>query len=96
MPVQHIVWLKFNDGVDQDRIDEHMAALSTLGDQVPGITELSLGESFTDRAQGFTHGLIVTLRDKAALEGYATHPYHVEVAGALRADATLMALDYET
>jgi hypothetical protein len=95
MPVQHIVWIKFNDGVPGERIDRHMAALATLKDRVPGVTGLSLGENFTDRAQGYTHGLIVTLEDKAALAGYAQHPHHVEVADALRADASLLALDYE-
>ncbi len=95
MPVQHIVWIRFNEGVPGDRIDQHLVALKALEDEVPGIVELSLGENFTDRAQGDTHGLIVTLEDKAALSGYATHPYHVEVAAAVRADGSLMVLDYE-
>lgn len=95
MPVQHIVWIKFNDGVAGERIDQHLAALSGLKKRVPGVLDLSLGENFTDRAEGCTHGLVVTLEDKAALENYATHPYHVEVATALRRDSALMALDYE-
>ncbi len=95
MAVQHIVWIKFNDGVDGKRIDEHMAALKSLEDNVPGITGLTIGENFTDRAEGYTHGLIVTLTDRAALDTYVTHPYHVEVAQALRADGSLLVLDFE-
>ena len=95
MPVQHIVWMKFNEDVAGERIDQHLAALSELKSEVPGVLDLSLGENFTDRAEGYTHGLVVTLEDKPALESYAKHPFHVEVATALRRDAALLALDYE-
>ena len=37
---------------------------------MPGITELTIGENFTDRAKGYTHGLIVTLTGRAALDAY--------------------------
>lgn len=95
MAVAHMVWLKFNDGVSQETIDEHLVALASLQDSVPGIVDLTLGENFTDRAEGCTHGLLVVLEDRAALTGYATHPAHVAVAGSLREDAKLLVLDYE-
>jgi hypothetical protein len=37
---------------------------------------ISSGENFTDRARGFNVGLLIHLRDKAALEGYIAHPIH--------------------
>ena len=94
MPVEHMVWIKFNPGVDASRMQEHMDGLASLRDHVPGILDLKLGENFTNRSEGFTHGLIVTLEDKAALEGYRKHPKHVEVAGALVADAKLLVMDF--
>jgi len=95
MAVTHIVWIKFRDGVSQTRIDNHIGALKSLKQSVPGIRELTIGENFTDRAEGYGHGLVVILDDKAALEAYATHPKHVAVATALREDARILALDYE-
>ena len=95
MAVTHIVWIKFNEGITQARIDTHIAALTSLQDSVPGISALTIGENFTDRANGYTHGLVVILDDKAALSAYAVHPAHVAVATALREDAILLALDYE-
>ncbi len=95
MAVTHMVWIKFNADVTPATMNEHLAGLSSLKDTVPGITSLSIGANFTDRANGYTHGLFVVLTDKTALEGYATHPHHVKVASALREDATLQALDYE-
>ena len=56
---------------------------------------MSFGKNFTDRANGFTHGLLVTLKDKAALEAYGPHPEHVAVAKPLKEDADLMAMDFE-
>jgi hypothetical protein len=93
--VFHIVWIKFNPEVPDERIAEHIAALNTLQDSVPGITGLSVGANFTDRAEGYTHGVIVELENKAALDVYATHPGHVAVAGPLKDDAHLLVMDYE-
>ena len=96
MAVQHIVWLKFNDGVGAERIDEHLRALATLPEAIAEITGFSIGENFTDRARGYTHGLIVTLGSRDDLPRYIEHPRHQQVAGALRQDAELLVMDYES
>ncbi len=90
-----MVWMKFHAAVSDERIAEHLAALRSLPADVAVIRSLNCGANFTDRADGYTHGLSVVLDDRAALGVYADHPRHVEVATALRADAELMALDYE-
>ena len=95
MPVNHMVWIKFRPGIDEAGIAAHLAALAALRERVPGVQSLNLGRNFTERANGCTHGLSVILDDKAALQAYAVHPYHVEVATALRRDAEILALDYE-
>jgi len=93
--VEHMVWIKFNEGITPERIEEHLSGLQSLAEIVPGIVALKVGENFTDRAKGFTHGLSVTLESKSALEIYATHPEHVAVAKPLKEDAELMAMDFE-
>jgi hypothetical protein len=95
MAAQHNVWIKFNDNVDRNRVDASLAALNALEEKVPGVVQLTLGGNFTDRALGSTHGLVVTLADRYALDSYAAHPYYVEVAQSLAADASLLALDFE-
>ena len=95
MPVQHIVWVKFNDGVCEEKQKELLDAVSALESVIPGIKHFSIGKNFTERAKGFTHGFVVTLEDKDALMVYADHPEHVPVAMALRDHAELMALDFE-
>ena len=95
MAVQHIVIIKFRDGVTPERIEWHLAGLRSLKDRVPGIRDLSVGANFTDRAAGHTHGVVVTLDDRAALPQYISHPAHVEVATALRAESDYLVMDYE-
>lgn len=93
--VEHMVWIRFKDTVQSDRIKTHLDGLRGLKEKVPQVVELSLGENFTDRAQGYTHGLLVRLKSREDLESYAIHPEHVAVAEPLRADADLMAMDIE-
>jgi hypothetical protein len=95
MPVNHHVWIKFRPDVPAAVVDEIVAELRALRGAVPGILDLNIGRNFTDRANGYTHGLMVILQDKAALAAYAPHPAHVAVATKLRANAEVMALDYE-
>lgn len=94
MAVNHMVWIKFGSDVPAERIAQHLAGLQSLATSVPGIRQLTVGRNFTNRANGYTHGVSVILDDEAALSAYAVHPRHVEVATALRKDSELMALDY--
>lgn len=93
--IEHMVWIKFRTDVTPQRIEQHLAALRSLKAKVPGIVELSVGRSFTDRAAGCTHGLLVRVRSRADLRSYLDHPEHVRVATALKADAEVLALDIE-
>ena len=96
MTVEHIVLLEFQEDADPAAIEAAVAGIHKLKGAVPGVLEVKTGKNFTDRAGAITHAAIVTLEDKAALEGYGPHPAHQEVAGALRAIAkSLMAVDFE-
>ena len=95
MPVNHMVWIKFNEGTTPAAIEEHLAGLRSLPDHVPGILELTLGTNFTERARGFTHGMMVLLSDRDALAAYAVLPAHVAVASRLVKDGEVMALDFD-
>jgi hypothetical protein len=96
MAVEHMVWIRFKDGVTAERIDNHLRGLRALPDKIAGIVNLCVGENFTDRAAGHTHGLLVTFDNRAALEHYLPHAEHLAVAGPLKEDAaSLMAMDFE-
>ena len=76
-------------------MNELLAAVQALKGTIPGIREISTGENFTDRALGYTHGLTVTLNNKESLPPYLEHPAHQAVGVLLRANCSILAMDYE-
>ena len=82
MTVKHIVWMKFKDGVNARRIEQHKTACRALVGKVPELISLEFEANFTNRAGGFTHCIIVTVPDRAALTAYLNHPEHIPVAKA--------------
>ena len=93
--IEHMVWIKFKDGVTEQRQQEHLENLRSLRGVIPGVRKLVAGANVTERAGGYTHGLLVTLDDQEALQTYADHPEHVAVAQPLKEDADLLAMDIE-
>src|SRR2546423_15256402 len=86
MALRHLAWLRFNDDVSPQRIEDHIAACRSLVGRVPVLEKLECGPNLTDRAGGFTHCIIVSLPDRDALPAYLDHPDHVPFAEALVAD----------
>jgi len=96
MALRHVAWFRFKEGVTADRIEEHMAACRSLVGRVPAVQNLECGPNLSDRAGGFTHCIIVSLPDPAALPEYLDHPEHAPIAEALVSDvAELRVMDVE-
>jgi hypothetical protein len=96
MTAKHIAWFRFKEGTDQQRIEHHMAAVRSLADLVPEVLSIECGASYTDRAGGLTHCILVTLPDRGALPRYLENPHHVPIAEALVADiAELRVIDLD-
>lgn len=94
--VEHIVLIKLKPDVTAQRKQELIEALRGLKGRTPGMVDLSAGETFTDRHNGYTVGLVVRFEDKASLEAYGPHPAHVpvkELVGEL--SESVIAVDYE-
>lgn len=96
MSVEHMVWFKFMPEVKDTQIQSIMDQLAALAEVIPGIEALKCGKNFTDRAQGHTHGLIVTLESPKALEIYGPHPEHQKVVAQLKQTCdSIIAMDFE-
>jgi hypothetical protein len=95
--IEHIVLFRWKEGASQEAIESVLVELRKLKGKIPGIVDLSCGVNFSDRAKGYTHGLVVRFTDRSALAGYGPHPEHQRVVqnfiNPIR-DETL-ALDYE-
>jgi len=95
--IEHIVLFRWAEGASREAIDSVGTELRKLKDKIPGIVDLSYGANFCDRSKGYTHGLVVRFRDRAALEAYGPHPEHQRVVqkfiSPIRGD--ILAVDYE-
>jgi hypothetical protein len=86
MTIKHTAWMRFKDGVSDDRIEEHLAACRGLPEVVPALLSLECGPNMSDRAAGFTHGIVATLTSMDSMPDYLDHPEHLKVATPLKED----------
>ncbi|WP_413166861.1 Dabb family protein [Capilliphycus salinus ALCB114379] len=95
--IVHIVLFKWTEDATPEAIAAAIEGLRELKAKIPGIIDLSCGENFSERSQGFQHGLLVKFTDKAALEAYTPHPDHQAVVQNLIKPilADILAVDYE-
>lgn len=94
--VEHIVLFKMKTDSTPEQKDELIRRLRALAGKIEGIVDLSAGETFTDRHQGYTVGLVVRFTDREALARYGPHPEHVPVKEYVaEVCEDVIAVDYE-
>jgi len=79
MAIEHIVLLEWNESTTEDQIQECIDGLRALKENIPGIQSIRAGTNFSERAGNITHAAVITMEDKAALDGYGPHPAHQEL-----------------
>lgn len=77
--IEHIVLIRWKEDASQEAKDSAMTELRNLKGKIPSILEVTSGVNFSERAKGYTHGLVFHFKDKAAVEAYLAHPDHVHV-----------------
>ncbi len=95
--IDHLVLFTVNDDASPEDIEDLLSTLRGLKDSVPGVVDLSVGEDFSGRGGGYTHGLFARFENREDLQGYLKHPEHV--AGVEKLDALTagrVVVDYES
>ena len=77
--LKHIVSFKYKADTPEALRDEHRARLRALAD-LSWIDRLEVGADVVQSPRSYDTGLVVTFRDRAALDGYQQDPRHVPVA----------------
>jgi len=93
--VVHLVSFKYRRDVDEPARQDHRAKLAALRD-IDGVIDFKVGADFVRSPRSYDTGIVVLFRDRAALDGYATHPRHVPV-GQLGRDLSdsIVAVDFD-
>lgn len=78
--LRHMVLFKFKAEVTPAQVQEVVDAFAKLPSKIDAITEFEHGTdvSVENKADGFTHGFLVTFKDEKGREIYLPHPAHKE------------------
>ena len=93
--IDHLVFLAAREDASPEDIEELIASIRSLKDTVPGVVDLSVGENFSPRSGGYTHGLFVRFETVDDLQGYIEHPDHQAVVEKLGRLTSRIVVDYE-
>jgi hypothetical protein len=95
--VDHLVFFAVREDASQGEVEDLVASIRGLRDDVPSIIDLAVGEDFSGRSGGYTHAIFARFRDTAGLREYMEHPAHLAVAEKLDATTTdRIVVDYES
>ena len=95
--VDHLVFFAVKEDAPQEEVDDLISSIRGLRDDVPSTIDLSVGEDFSGRSGGYTHGLLARFTDRAGLQEYMEHPAHLAVVEKLDATTTgRIVVDYES
>jgi hypothetical protein len=78
--LRHVVLFKFKAEVTPAQVQEVVDAFAALPKKIDVITDFEHGTdvSVENKADGFTHGFLVTFKDEKGRETYLPHPAHQE------------------
>jgi hypothetical protein len=96
--VDHLVLFAVKDDASSEDVEDLLSSLRGLRDIIPNVMDLSVGEDFSGRAKGYTHGLFARFRTTDDLRTYLEHPDHqavVEKLDALTSGRLVIDYDHE-
>jgi hypothetical protein len=92
--IDHLVFMAANEDASPEDIEDLISSIRGLKDTVPGVVDLSVGENFSPRSGGYTHGLFVRFETADDLQGYLEHPDHQAVGEKLDRLTSRIVVDY--
>ena len=95
--VDHLVFFAVREDASQGEVEDLVASIRGLRDDVPSTIDIAVDEDFSGRSGGYTHAIFARFRDTAGLREYMEHPAHLAVAEKLDATTTgRIVVDYES
>ena len=93
--IDHLVFLAVKEDASHEDIEDLISSIRGLRDTVPGVVDLTVGENFSERSGGYTHGIFVRFESVEGLQGYMKHPDHLVVVEKLDRLTSRIVVDYE-
>lgn len=64
------------DDASAEDVEDLLSSIRSLRSSIENVMDLSVGEDFSGRAKGYTHGLFARFRTSDDLRAYLNHPDH--------------------
>jgi hypothetical protein len=93
--IDHLVFLATREDASSEDIEDLISSIRGLRDTVSSVVDLTVGENFSERSGGYTHGIFVRFESREGLQEYMEHPDHLAVVEKLDALTTRIVVDYE-
>ncbi len=93
--IDHLVFIAVREDALPEDVEDLISSIRGLKDSVPGVVDLTVGENFSERSGGYTHGLFVRFESREGLQEYMKHAAHLAVVEKLDALTTRIVVDYE-
>ena len=93
--IDHLVFIAVREDASAEDVEDLISSIRGLKDTVPGVVDLTVGENFSERSGGYTHGIFVRFESREGLQGYMKHPDHLAVVEKLDRLTTRIVVDYE-
>ncbi len=93
--IDHLVFIAVKEDASPEDVEDLISSIRGLRDTVPGVVDLTVGENFSERSGGYTHGLFVRFETREDLQRYMKHPDHLAVVEKLDRLTTRIVADYE-
>ncbi len=93
--IDHLVFLAAREDASSEDIVDLISSIRGLRGTIPSVVDLSVGENFSERSGGYTHGIFVRFNTVEGLQEYLKHPDHLAVVEKLDALTTRIVIDYE-
>ena len=93
--IDHLVFVAVREDAPPEDIEDLVSSIRGLKDTVPSVVDLTVGENFSERSGGYTHGIFVRFESREGLREYMEHPNHLAVVEKLDALTTRIVVDYE-
>ena len=93
--IDHLVFIAVKEDASLEDVEDLISSIRGLKDSVPGVVDLTVGENFSGRSGGYTHGLFVRFESREDLQRYMEHPDHLAVVEKLDRLTNRIVADYE-
>ena len=94
--VDHLVFFAVSEETSPEDLEDLLSSIRALENSIGSVVDLSVGEDFSGRSDGYTHALFARFEDRGGLQEYMEHPDHLAVVEKLGERTTgRIVADYE-